>query len=658
LYHGGNMVDMNTLLATNSTTGLNKAFSINDRGQILCLGSNLQTGKGDVYLYDNGSAVRVKDLFDDASWTNLQYGMGFKVINDAGQIGWIATSSNGTSHVVVLTPAVEFVREKTPGCGWFVNVDKAGLPVFQPDSGIGRGPAPMPTGITAIDLMLQENLSNDAVGGMYVSCENSVGSFSGLLRETAPASGVFTNGDGSFTVTLNPVVQTSGNQVDVLDITVSSQGQALTNLALIAQETDTNSLEFANVIPHAELDMTGPFASNTVSTIQLQLDTNWDPTDFDGALTETAPNSLVFTSATGNVTLTVNNFTGLSLTQQDVMAVTISNTMMTAKHFTLTLTETTPNSQHFSNFGIRQVTDITPVTPDVSGEGVFYVRTHGSSTGTNAINIKLKTDTEEITVPAIRLSNTTTYMTGKLLVVPAGASVSYSGITVIHDDPTSIVASRVDIPLSQTTNTLVRQAFVGRGDDIWYGLHISNGGHFDIIEQLLRANLHYTVRRNLTVTLATVVSELPSNSVWYCFAHGATLHGSADEPFLGFNVWQSESWRSWSAAGITPAIVANAIGTNSYTMVFINGCLSADPSEGSNAGAMASAFRAKAYVGWTKEVRDGVALRAAETFFNALVTTNVEGAISIAQPYPGDDTMPQLRVIGDGSVRIDLTNPR
>jgi hypothetical protein len=78
---------------------------------------------------------------------------------------------------------------------------------------------------------------------------------------------------------------------------------------------------------------------------------------------------------------------------------------------------------------------------------------------------------------------------------------------------------------------------------------------------------------------------------------------------------------------------------------------------GSVASNMATAFNAKAYVGWTGQVYSYDAMSGAEKFFSALATTNVQGAVDAAQPYPGNDMMPQLKVIGDGTVRLNPPNP-
>jgi hypothetical protein len=343
--------------------------------------------------------------------------------------------------------------------------------------------------------------------------------------------------------------------------------------------------------------------------------------------------------------------------------VTVNTTMFTATNFTMVLTETTTNSQWFSNFGLRQPANITPQTPDVSGQGVFYVRTYGFATDTNVINITLTTATQQVTVAATRLSNTTTYVTGKLLVVPSGVSVTYTNITVIQDDPTSIVASRVDIPLSQTSNTLVRSAFVGRGNDtsgwlVWVPpQHASTANDINNVAQILSTNLNYTIwggTPNYSVDLAHLTGALPSNSVFYIFAHGVAQ--KRGEPFQGFNVWRSDSLANlWASTNVTPSMVSAAIGSNSYTLVFINGCLSADGSATSSN--MAAAFNAKAYVGWSDEVLPSDALDAAVKFFNALATTNVAGAVAAAQPNPDMEGKAQLTIIGDGTVRIDLTNP-
>jgi probable HAF family extracellular repeat protein len=630
LYHNGSLLDMNSLMPSNSSGTVSEAFAINNRGQVLCYVSGGLAGEG-LSLYNNGSFAALNDLLlDSGSWRVGAFGdeIGYKarVLNDAGQVACDAADSNNTDHLVILTPAIEFVREKTPGCGWYVPVTN-GLPIFQPDSGVGEGESPMPSGITAIGLILQANLSNNEVGGMYMSAENSVGSFSGLLRETAPASGVFTNSDGSFTVTMSPGVQTSSNQINFLDMTVTSASLGLTNLPAVVQETDTNSLKFANVIPHAELYLTGPLVSNTVNTINLQLDTSWDPNDFDGPMTETAPNSMVFTCATGDVTLTIDSFTGLSFTQQDVVVVTVNNTILTATNFTLTLTETTTNSMEFSNFGTPQPSNLVPATPATSGEGVFYVQTYGSSTVTNPINVTLSNSVDQVTVPAPWVSGNT-YRTSKIVLLPAGATDTYSGITVLHMADPIVTARSLNVPLSVSQTPVSKRAFIGRAipngemptetlsemlSNGW--LSVSADNHLNNLESVLVTNLGYAVTKVQRLTVAQVTGQVASNSVWYCLAHGATQHSGIAEPFLGFNVYSNMT--SGGERTILPADISANIGGNSNKLVFVNGCMSAD--EDSQAPQQfQQAFQTQVYVGWLHVERMDTAAESAAPFFLAL----------------------------------------
>jgi hypothetical protein len=92
--------------------------------------------------------------------------------------------------------------------------------------------------------------------------------------------------------------------------------------------------------------------------------------------------------------------------------------------------------------------------------------------------------------------------------------------------------------------------------------------------------------------------------------------------------------------------------SNSYDLVFINGCKSADP-DSIVPVQFVEAFNAQAYVGWTWVTNVKKAAQAAQPFFLGLhKRTDYAGTVSDAVSATGADF---LTWVQGGGVTVDLT---
>ncbi|MFH0939658.1 MAG: hypothetical protein V1899_10325 [Planctomycetota bacterium] len=144
--------------------------------------------------------------------------------------------------------------------------------------------------------------------------------------------------------------------------------------------------------------------------------------------------------------------------------------------------------------------------------------------------------------------------------------------------------------------------------------------------------------------------------LFYFFGHGGTVDGTANTPFAGVNVYEKSGYiLNSGTVGVVPADVKGAIGNNTYDLVFLSGCLSADPREGSATKGFIAAFNTKCYLGWDAEMLAGTAASVSEAFWKSLDDENTiaqaKAAVVQLKPFAGQ----HLSIEKGGDVVIDLT---
>lgn len=563
-----------------------------------------------------------------------------------------------------VVPRVEIVRETQPGSGSFASIKAPGsgvsrLPLFRTDSGANLDEIEGTT--TELSARLTRNLSNQVLDSMTVTFRRGVVTFTGLLTETVADSGVFRSNDNTFTLALNPVVQTNNVTQEVLQAAVTSSAAGLSNAPFTLHETSPNSLNFVAASTMTLVDFTGPLDPATPDAVSVQLIDSFYSQTIQATLTETGPNTGVFTRTAGDVTLTLNSFSGVDPSVVDTATVSIVATALPVPSYTVALTETAPNSREFSNLGAHLRGNVTPETPTTNGQGVFYVQIKGFQ---DATPVKLKVGGSEATVQAMPVPNASNLLrTGKLALLETGDPFAAGDITTLLAADTSVATSAeiYDSPVAKPT--LLRTAFFGRCMS-WAQMPSGKDHLLNVSDKVVK-KLGWTASVvNQAMTKADVLTAIPKNGLWYSFGHGISQDGTSAGSFTGFQVWASGNPLNWKTSVIQPSDVSGVIGSNQYELVFLNSCLATDPRDGSQAAALAAAFKANAYVGWDDEQNISEGAGAAFDFFETLnginPTTNapftVSDGISAANlklgPRSGTTTM---TIIGDGTRVIDLT---
>jgi hypothetical protein len=597
----------------------------------------------------------------NAPWSGIEPAS----INDSGAIVGTATYSGTNmaiaagSHGVILLP-LSFVRETPVGSGTFTPIkdngldDKAQLPVFTTESGSGL--APTFSNSYSFTAQLSANLSDSSTASMVVAFTNSSGTFSGTVTETSAGSGVFQDSTNTITITLSPTTQTtSSSTLDTLNVTVTDSTLGLSSAPFTLVESQASSNYFSALLAEVVVTLPGTLSTTVVNTIQLSLGSNTNPENLQTSLTETAVNSRVFQDASGD-SVTISSFTG-----ETTMNVAISTSFLPVSSYTAALTETTSTSLQYANVQ-RTAGDAVVSTPSTDDEGVFYVQFPGST----ATSITLVSGSNSVTTTASPVTGQPNLLrTGKLVLLNPGDTFSASGYTTLTVSPPS-GGGKPTVQLQMYGQTIVdpgtvQNAFVA-GIFHWYQFAYSLPAALDTVRQKILTLGWTTPFANDYMDKADVLAALPTHDFWFSFGHGHTFNEDPAQ-FDGFEVWNSR--RVWDYADpvlhpsdISAANVNSDGSPHEYQFVFLDCCWSAGGGTGSTA--MAQAFDADTYVGWTDVQDQGIDFSAADAFLDATTDhQTVQNGIragneNAAATGLGLDRGGRLTTIGDSTKDIDL----
>jgi hypothetical protein len=183
------------------------------------------------------------------------------------------------------------------------------------------------------------------------------------------------------------------------------------------------------------------------------------------------------------------------------------------------------------------------------------------------------------------------------------------------------------------------QAFAGRRLFGWSDDHISG------IAATL-AELSYETEEDQSVSEASAIAAVPDRLVWYTLSHG--LVDSND-------VFKALDYGDEFFPGDVPTGV-------DYSLVFLNGCCSAQLGSGSNAEPFKDAFSADAYIGWKTTIHGSIAAGFASEFFahldgNKTISQAISDALATYTPggFSHNQIVSSIRVIGDSDLIVDLS---
>ena len=560
-----------------------------------------------------------------------------------------ATETNG--HALLLIP-IEFVYETSKGSGDYKALDK--LPIFQPDSGIGETSTYTST-YGVYEVQLTANITKSDVASMNVHFVNASGaSFTGTLTETAANSGIFHDATNTVTLTLPVGTTTSNIAVDVITATVTDSALGLSGATLTFYETNVNSLAF--VQPNLNMAVgfpSGGLSATVADTITLEYTLNEVATDV--TLTETGANTNVFHSSDGAISLSIIGTPSFNPSVADTMLIQLTATGLFPGTITCQLNETGVNTCVFSNFSITYG-DNTPVDPGASADGVFYVRLKGMTLPPGqTMNMSVCVGNDPAITGSTPAGANYVQSSPLLLVPPGNGSPNYSGITTVSMDAvTSLVnfgfmGQSASFSKKAGPTAFLATGALGIGTESALPMGVTPKNHLETLDQIIGRKKHagmfdWTGKPPLLgyansvtqtdLTLDKLKSEAGNNhSIFYLLTHSTGTHvlpgGAENSQFFGFTVWK-KGFLSNTPYQVTASDISGSIGTDTYDLIFINGCCSANESNGM-ATAYKNAFNAHAYVGWDVPVLLDSAVPAAVNFFNALgpgavtVTTATQG---------------------------------
>ena len=535
---------------------------------------------------------------------------------------------------------LDVVREVPYNSGDYVPTKAT--PIFQPDDGKGRGPSLELVNMPFLKLKFDQEPSDLQTNTLEAKLSIADETKTYNLTETTPDSSIFTDSSNSFSVVIpaeagirsgfNPNLQ------DETTCSVTSTFGNFNNRLFNLKESASDSLYFNDIKTFVTLIFNNELLPYQNDTLTIQYDNGMLASE--ETLTETSPESLIFSNEDKSFSVRVNNYSGALSATIDI---TINNTdYLEISKAELILPKVNPSAYVYTNEPMDGGSDLPPNNPLDEGQGVFRIRVEGLSSGylgvppeaLQDLNVTISGGISTQT-PPLTLQQNGSYMTDKLVLLPGGNPTTYDGITNLYAiNNTDKWDATAAYGIESKDNEKPKGAFVGIPtlslfDEFAYNV---TGGLMGIrtpstseIAMILERRLGYTKPKfDVSLTEKEFLEALPNYSVWYTTSHGFV----PNFVFKGIKVSASSS-REGSATVIYPDIifpadVSGAIGGNSYKLVFINACLSGDENPNSNTNAFIAAFNAGKYMGWKIASMPMPALLYSKEFFNRLDGKNRE----------------------------------
>ena len=520
---------------------------------------------------------------------------------------------------------LDTVREIPYGSGNYVPVKT--IPIFQPDSGVGRGPSAELTNMPFLTLKFNEVPSNLQIDTLQASMRIASAMQTFNLTETAANSGIFTEPTGIFSLQFTPAsINLNPNIQDELTCSVTSAFGNLNNKFFNLKESASDSLYFNDVKTFVTVTFNNELTSYQVDTLAIQYDNGM--TASKETLTETAADSLIFSNEDSTFTVNLNNCTG---TLPESLDITINNTdYLEISKAKLQLPKVHSNPYVYTNESMDGGSDLPPNNPLDDGSGVFKIKIVGMPYGGSAT---IGTDTESVVLELTDYGDPR--MSQKFVLLPEGDTTTYDGVTCLHS---SSGEGKLTIKLKDSSGNTVIEKVINARKAAFIGGYVPGfkdtvKGNLNTIKKIL-VNLGYTTNvPDEHLTKQHFKDALPNYSVWYILTHGSVIT-MKDKIFTSIHVAKDEGATSSQDGEIFPSDVLANIGGNSYKFIFLNGCYTADKKPGSATVAFRTYFNATEYVGWNGSPGTVGAAGYAQSFFGKLSEKNATGMpITVKQAY-------------------------
>jgi len=443
--------------------------------------------------------------------------------------------------------------------------------------------------------------------------------------------------------------------------TGSGQGN-LTNKLFNLKESASDSLYFNDIKTFVTVIFNNELLSYQQDSLTIQYENGMLASE--ETLNETTPDSLIFSNIDNTFTINLNNYTG---TLPDNLDITINNTdYMELSTARLQLPKVNTNPYVYTNEPMDAGSDLPPNNPSDEGQGVFKVQVKGlpanlSSDIISSLPITLSTDLGSKTLDLSQQADGS-YRTPPVVILPAGDSTPYDGINSLNsesgEDKIKLVFKDIDAyTIIEQLKNAVKGALAGSALS-WEWLFASKlGDTTGNVASILRKKLDYPVVSDGWLTKQDFLNALPKYSLWYSVSHGG------QEDFIFKTVSVKKDWQAWMSKdnklwNVYPEDVRDNIKGNSYDFVFLNCCLSADPTSQASTQGFIDYFGAKTYLGWLIAVDTSSALHYGRRFFDESAKPNGQ-----KKPSSVDDVWNRLRnqpqgtktkYYGDGTFVIDL----
>ncbi len=580
-------------------------------------------------------------------------GFGAGDINDGGAIVGTATYSGTNSAIAtgshgVMLVQMDIVVETELGSGQYLAVPN--VTSYEPFDGVGRG-APNSAGVQLPTSLVQlsGSIASGSVDTLSVKLVGPAGAFTGTLTETSANSLVFTNSGSTVSVSLSQNLTLNSTAIDAMEARVTSTSLGFSGDGLTFVETNVNSKLFALPLQQIGVTLTASPSPGTVDSLQSAFSLqalisgglgsigSYESQSFaTRTYTETGANTLTY-QGSGGLSIALVNFTTLSTTVADSIEVRISGTGLPSGGILATLKETAVNSLQFAwvPASVFLGTDLPANDPAVTGSGVHFIRAKGWPAG---MPLTLHTSLSDQTVSFTPMpSDPGTMISDKFIVVPAGTT-NYPTIKTLlaaSESPGSGALEKLEIkavtqiffpgvPLQKTM--FMGRSLVGdyETNNIVDVNPLNQPIYHHITESRAQASSNLYLQNNIyrdeSMTKADVLAALPAFSMWYSYGH-SYVNDLTEHKFTGFATMEGTK--------IAPEDVKGLVADKnaSYTFVWLNGCVAAQPSS-PGVTSMINAFNAKVYVGWNTTVDPIKAARGATAFFTALhLNTTVKDAL-------------------------------
>jgi hypothetical protein len=213
-------------------------------------------------------------------------------------------------------------------------------------------------------------------------------------------------------------------------------------------------------------------------------------------------------------------------------------------------------------------------------------------------------------------------------------------LTLRYDAPDGTIVA------SDQIKATVARAFAGQQLSGW----IIPSGHIGGVATAIENSLRYATDSNGDMSKTEAIAAASGRSVWYSLTHGAVDNNGV--------------FKALDLDGGVYLFPVDLPADLDYSLVFVNGCCSAQYGSGSNAEAFKAAFNADAYIGWKTSVSGTLAANFALEFFSQLDgTRTINEAINatLATYEPSSSVYStianSIRVIGDATLVVDLSTP-